>query len=159
MQIPSPVRKLTGRLTPIWLCQSIQTNPLLKLRRTNRVSTGKCGSLPCRRRKSIHGLSTSSGNCSIMIPTRSVCSRTIRFRRARRSLSVRCCIGISSRSRTIPVTGGGRANHSEAGFRHCRPTIRGCAAFCNSLAGRINYTGRFVTPSRGQPAVGLTSRA
>ena len=38
----------------------------------------------------------------------------------------------------MPTTSGGRANYSEAGFRRCRPTTLGCAAFCSRLAGSTN---------------------
>ena len=127
-------------IIPTSLCQSTQTRCLLKSHRTNRVSTGKCGSPRCRRRKNTHGLSIWFGNCCTTMPTRSVCLRSNPFPDcSRRSLFGRRSTDISSRSRTIPITCGGRANYSEAGFRHSRPTILGCAAFCSRLAGSKQF--------------------
>jgi hypothetical protein len=138
MRILPSIRKPAGRIIPTLLCQSIQRRGLLKLHRTNRVLTGKCGSPPCQRRKNTPGLSIWFGSCSTMMPTRSVYLRRTHFQLAPRSLFGRRSTDISSRSRTIPVTSGGRANYSEAGFRHSRPTILGCAAFCSRLAGSVN---------------------
>src|SRR5262245_57949362 len=137
MLIPPSIRKPIGRLIPILLYQSTQTRCPHKSHRTNRALTGKCGSLPCQRPKITHGLSTWSGNSFTTMPTRSACLQTTHFQWRLRSLSVRRSTGMSSRSRTIPTTSGGRANCLEAGCRHYRPTILGCVAFCSKLGGSL----------------------
>ena len=85
------------------------------------------------------------------MPTRLACLQTIRSRLALRNLSVRRSTGTSSRSRTVPTTSGGRANYSEAGFRHCRLTILGCAAYCSWLKVSLDARGKLAD---GYPAIG-----
>ena len=85
-------------------------------------STGRCGSLQCRRRKNIPGQQTLSINYCKTIQWQRDCSHRIRSKRNHQSISGQCCIVIRLQSQTKKEFGGQEKN-LVCGCRQCQQKV------------------------------------